>query len=113
MAVKLVKNPDFIQMELPMDLELGQGESVLKHTRMESESVRHAWYELYIVKIPHGFVIEKVSGGIGCGRQRESWFRRERTDAEKKFDQIVADKINPARRSPRKYSLVKQAAAEA
>ena len=103
---KVEKNGDFIQMELPLDITIGRGESVLKHSRLEAPSAKGAWYELFMVKIPHGYLVEKVSGAAGCGRQRESWFRREKTDAEKKFDRIVADKTNPDRRSPRKYNLV-------
>ena len=105
-TAKIEKCGDFQQMELPLDIKIGRGESVLKHTRLEAKSSRGAWYELFMVKIPHGFIVEKVSGGTGCGRQRESWFRRELAEAEKKFERIVADKTNPERRSPRKYSLV-------
>lgn len=99
------KNPDFQQMELP--LELGKGEQVLMHTRLEApSSKRCAWYELFLIKAANGFLIEKHSGASGCGRQKETWFRRHRIDAEKKFSKIVTDKINPARRSPRIYSVV-------
>lgn len=98
-------NPD-LQMELP--LELGKGEQVLVHTRLEApSSKRCAWYELFLIEAANGFLIEKHSGAKGCsGRQKETWFRRHRIDAERKFSKIVTDKTNPARRSPRIYSVV-------
>lgn len=100
------RNPDFQQMTLPL-VELGRGERVIKHTRLEAQSARGAWYELFLIKVPNGFHIEKISGAPGCGRHnKETWFRRHLQEAERKFDRILTDKTNPARRSPRKYAVV-------
>lgn len=91
------------QLELSLDLGLERGERVIKHTRLVAPSVRNAWYELFLVRLPHGFLISKVSGATGQGNLTETWFRRQKTDTESKFDKIVLDKTNPLRRSPRKY----------
>lgn len=99
------KNADFQQMNLP--LELNAGEQVLQQIRLEAESVRSAWYELYLVRTPNGFLIEKHSGSLlGHSRQKETWFRRTLCDAERKYSQILSNKLNPKRRSPRKYMVV-------
>ena len=98
------KNGDFSQMELP--LELGKGEKVLQHARLVAASTKGAWYELYLVGIPHGFLIEKHSGVSNSpGRQKETWFRRNLVDAENKYFKIIKDKLNPERKSPRKYRV--------
>jgi hypothetical protein len=104
-AQVLEKISDFQQMDLP--LVLGKGEKVLLRTRLVADSALGAWYELYLVGIPHGYLIEKHSGvSTSHGRQKEIWFRRNLTEAERKFSKIIDDKINPLRRSPRKYRVV-------
>jgi hypothetical protein len=98
------KNSDFNQMELP--LELGKGEEVLQRARLVAASKQGAWYELYLVGIPHGYLIEKHSGVSNSpSRQKETWFRRNLVDAENKFFKIIKDKLNPERKSPRKYQI--------
>jgi len=97
-------NSDFNQMELP--LELGEGEKVLQRARLVAASPKAAWYELYLVVIPHGYLIEKHSGASNSPvRQKEIWFRRDLADAENKFSKIIKDKLNPDRKSPRKYRV--------
>ncbi len=52
-------------------------------------------------------MIEKHSGSShSLSRQKETWFRRRRGDAEQKYCQILNNKLNPNRRSPRKYKVV-------
>ena len=98
-------NTDFQQIALPLDLCIG--EHVLQRTRLEADSALGAWYELYLVVTPSGFLIEKHSGSSrNLGRQKETWFRRRRADAERKYSQILSNKLNPNRRSPRKYKVV-------
>ena len=97
-------NCDFSQMELP--LELGKGEKVLQRARLVAASAKGAWYELYLVGIPHGYLIEKHSGITNSiVRQKETWLRRNLIDAENKFSKIIKDKLNPERKSPRKYRI--------
>jgi hypothetical protein len=99
------ENADFQQMALP--LELGSGERILQRIRLEAESVRGAWYELYLVDTLNGFLIEKHSGSAhGHSRQKETWFRRTRPDAERKYTQILSSKLNQKRKNPRKYQVV-------
>ena len=59
-SVRVEENSDFQQIALP--LELGFGERILQSIRLEAESVFGAWYELYLVVTPNGFLIEKHSG---------------------------------------------------
>ena len=106
-AVRVEENSDFQQIALPLDLCIG--EHVLQRTRLEAESTFGAWYELYLVITPNGFLIEKHSGSArGLSRQKETWFRRNRVDAEHKYTQILNSKLNQKRRSPRKYKVVEQ-----
>ncbi len=106
-AVRVEENSDFQQIALPLDLCIG--EHVLQRTRLEAESTFGAWYELYLVVTPNGFLIEKHSGSArGLSRQKETWFRRNRVDAEHKYTQILNSKLNQKRRSPRKYKVVEQ-----
>ena len=105
--VRVEENSDFQQIVLP--LELGFGEHVLQRIRLEAESAFGAWYELYLVVTPNGFLIEKHSGSSHTlNRQKETWFRRNKVDAERKYSQILCSKLNQKRRSPRKYKVVGQ-----
>jgi hypothetical protein len=81
-------------------------ERVLMRVRLESESALSAWYELALVSTPFGYLVEKTSGAQGRGHQSETWYRRNLPDAEKKYSRILSDKVNPKRRSPRKYRVV-------
>ena len=109
-AALVEENSDFKQMALP--LELASGEHILQRIRLEAESVRGAWYELYLVDTPNGFLIEKHSGSAhGPGRQKETWFRRTLPDAERKYTQILSSKLNQKRKNPRKYQVVEHKAA--
>jgi len=110
-TMKVEENSDFQQIVLP--LELGFEEHILQRTRLEADSTLGAWYELYLVVTPNGFLIEKHSGSShSLVRQKETWFRRRRTDAERKYHQILSNKLNPNRRSPRKYKVVTDATRE-
>jgi|GEM_PF-2764951 len=103
--VRVEENSDFQQITLP--LELGFGEQILQSIRLEAESLFGAWYELYLVLTPSGYLIEKHSGSArGLSRQKETWFRRRLPDAERKYSQILNSKLNQKRRSPRKYKVV-------
>ena len=94
-----------VQLELALDLGLERGERVIKHARLVAPSTRSAWYELFLVSVPHGFLVSKISGATGQGKQKETWFRRHIEEAEKKYNGIIMDKTNPLRRSPRKYTI--------
>lgn len=98
-------NVDFQQLALPLDLAVG--DRILQHTRLEAESVRCAWCELYLVMTPNGFLIEKHSGSSrGASRQKETWSRRTLPDAERKYSQILNSMLNQMRQGLRKYKVV-------
>jgi hypothetical protein len=104
-TVRVDENCDFQQIALPLDLRIG--EHVLQRTRLEADSALGAWYELYLVITPNGFLIEKHSGSSrSLNRQKETWFRRSLPDAKRKYSQILNNKLNHSRRSPRKYKVV-------
>lgn len=104
-AAQVEENSDFQQISLPLDL--GSGDHVLQRIRLEAESTFGAWYELYLVFTPSGFLIEKHSGSSrGLSRQKETWFRRNLPDAERKYAQILNSKLNQKRCSSRKYKVV-------
>lgn len=106
-TVQIEEGGDFQQNALPLDL--GIGEELLRRIRLEADSALAAWYELYLVATPGGFLIEKHSGSLQTQRrQKEIWFRRSRPEAERKFSQILKNKLNPQRKSPRKYSVAEQ-----
>ena len=82
-TARIEENVDFQQMALP--LGLGIGERILLHIRLKADSALGAWYELYLIMIPSGFLIEKHSGlSRGLSRQNETWFRRTFTEADRK-----------------------------
>ncbi|QOX81059.1 hypothetical protein FY034_18965 (plasmid) [Trichlorobacter lovleyi] len=93
--------------ESQMDLfSATSDERMIMRSRLESDSVQHAWYELALISIRGGFLIEKHSGSDIGGLNIEIWFRRSLDAAEKKYSQILHEKIKPDRKSPRKYHLV-------
>lgn len=82
-------------------------ERMIMRSRLESDSTANKpFYELALIAIRGGFLIEKHSGSDIGGLNVEIWFRRSLDAAEKKYGQILSEKINPARKSPRKYHLV-------
>ena len=104
-TVRVEENCDSEPVSIP--LVLGSGEHILRRIRLEAESVQGAWYELYLVGTPGGFLIEKHSGSArSLSRQKETWFRRSLPDAERKYCQILSSKLNQQRRSPRRYKVV-------
>lgn len=106
-AVRIEENNDLQQIELPLDL--GSGEHIQQHIRLEAESTFGAWYELYLVVTPGGYLIEKHSGSSrGFSRQKEIWFRRTLSEAERKYSQILNSKLNQKRRNPRRYKVVEK-----
>lgn len=101
---RLDLNTDFQQVALPLDLAFG--EHIIQRIRLEAESELGAWYELYLVVTPSGFLIEKHSGSArSFSRQKETWFRRTLPEAKRKYSQILSCKLNHNRRNQRKYKV--------
>ncbi len=104
--VRVEENSDFQQIALPLDLAIG--EHILQRIRLEAESTLGAWYELYLVITPSGFLIEKHSGSTRSpSRQKETWYRRSLPEAKRKYTQILNSKLSQRRSNPRKYKVVK------
>ncbi len=90
------ENSDFQQIALPLDLTVG--EHILQRTRFEADGETGSWYELYLVVIPHGFLIEKHSGSSrGHGRVKKTWSRRFLPDAKRKYSQILSYQLSHTR----------------
>ena len=79
-------------------------ERKLRETRLEADT--GAYYALTLIEIAGGYLVSKKSGVGDRKPHEEAWFRRHRDEAEARFESIVADKINPERKSPRKYRIV-------
>lgn len=70
------------------------------------ESRRQAFYTIWIETFDGGFRVCKESGGLGKVWQRLAWEFESLQDAEKLFQKRVKEKINPERKSQRKYRMV-------
>lgn len=70
------------------------------------ESRRLAFYTIWIETFEEGFRVCKESGGLGKVWQRRAWEFDSLQDAEKLFRKRVKEKINPERKSSRKYRLI-------
>lgn len=70
------------------------------------ESRRQAFYTIWIETFEEGFRVCKESGGLGKVWQHRTWEFASLQDAEKLFQKRVKEKINPERRSARKYYLI-------
>jgi hypothetical protein len=105
LSERVDRNSDFQQIALPLDLAIG--EHVLQHSRLEADSQPSAWYELYLVVTPQGFLIEKHSGSLmQPDRLKETWFRRSLREAKRKYSQIFSFKLNQTRKKHGKYKVM-------
>ena len=94
-------------MEKQCSLFPEKEEHVILKTRLEAESVLGAWYELSLISTKIGFLIKKSSGAARrSSKQNEIWFRPDLMGARRKYSNILAAKINPNRKNPRKYHVV-------
>ena len=80
--------------------------NVLKQTYLEAESPRHAWYQITMIQLTEGFVIEKCSGCQGRKPHIEAWFRWESLAANEVYDRILKTKTKLGRK--RVYRKVQQ-----
>ena len=71
---------------------------VIQQMMLNANSSAGAWYQLRLLEIPGGFVIEKRSGRRGKAGQMECWFRWTQLDAEKVFSKIYKAKTRPGRK---------------
>jgi len=71
---------------------------VLIQTYLEAESPRHAWYQIRMIQLAEGFVVEKKSGSHGHKAHTEAWFRWETAAARKVYDKILKAKTKTGRK---------------
>lgn len=71
---------------------------ILTQIYLEAESSCHAWYQIRMIQLAEGFVIEKQSGCRGGKAHTEAWFRWERIAARKFFDRILSAKTKIGRK---------------
>ncbi len=79
---------------------------VLRKTYLEAESPRYAWYQITMIQLVEGFVIEKKSGCQGRKPHTDAWFRWESFAATETYDKILRRKTKPGRK--RVYRQVQQ-----
>lgn len=71
---------------------------VIQQMMLKANSSAGAWYQLRLLEIAEGYVIEKRSGRRGTEGQMECWFRWTQLDAEKVFKKIYKAKTRPGRK---------------
>lgn len=79
---------------------------VLRRERLAAESAKHAFYELSLVEVEIGYLIEKRSGAQRETLDTDVWFKPTLSAATRFFERKLKQKTNPARQSPRKYHPV-------
>ncbi|ORJ61347.1 hypothetical protein [Geothermobacter hydrogeniphilus] len=77
---------------------------VLLQTYLEADSPGHAWYQLRLIRLAEGYVVEKKSGRRGRKGQVEAWFRWDSGAARCLYDKILDNKTREGRR--RVYRIV-------
>lgn len=77
---------------------------ILQKTRLEATSPKNAWYELELVELLEGFAVIKHSGQYAAKGVEDAWFRRTLDSAEKKYLDIIKQKIS--RTTGRQYKEV-------
>jgi hypothetical protein len=78
---------------------------IFKKVHLIAESPKNAFYRLWLEAHADGYILKKESGSGERVLDRRQWTFKSREIAEKKFDRRVRDKINPDRKSPRKYKI--------
>jgi hypothetical protein len=69
------------------------------------ESPRRAFYTIWLENYQGAYRICKESGGFSKVWQRRTWIYESLEEAEKVFKSRLQSKLNPQRRSTRKYRL--------
>lgn len=82
---------------------------VLQNIMLEADSTGKAWYQIKLLRLKEGFVVEKFSGPRGRLGDRRAWFFWDQGEAEKAVERTVRAKTNPGRK--RVYRLRESSAA--
>lgn len=75
-----------------------QGPKILQTFLLEAESAMNACYQLKLLRLQEGFVVEKLSGRKGHLGDRRAWFFWDQSEAEQAFERIVLKKTSPGRK---------------
>ena len=78
----------------------------IKHTRLVASSPKNAFYNLWLEELNGEYRIRKESGAGKKVLDKRLWRFESLEKAEKTFEQRVRVKINPVRKSPRKYKIL-------
>ena len=71
-----------------------------------ADSPKKAFYTLRIVECLGKYSVEKESGAAGHVLDKRTWPAKNLDAAGKRFNRILKKKIDPGRKSPRKYKGV-------
>ena len=74
---------------------------MLQDIMLETDS---AWYQIKLMRLQDGYVVEKLSGRKGFLGDRRAWFFWELSDAEQTVEKIIRRKTTPGRK--RVYKVV-------
>ncbi len=72
---------------------------------LQSDSPKKAWWRLTLIEHNECYALIKESGIKGRMLDRRMWPMRSAEKAKKMFDRKVKEKLNPSRKSPRKYEI--------
>lgn len=79
--------------------------SILKSILLTANSPKNAWWKLEIIEHNGKYYIRKLSGIPGHVLDRRIWPMESYVEAEKEYYRKIKAKLNPKRKSPRKYTL--------
>ena len=79
--------------------------TICKKIDLIADSPKNAFYRLWLETHIDGYLLKKESGYGDKILDCRQWTFKSREIAEKHFDRRVRDKLNPDRKSPRKYKI--------
>ena len=80
--------------------------TITNWTKLQADSPKKAFYIIMIVECQGAYTVVKESGCDGRVMDTRRWVQPSFEKAWKKFNQIIRNKTNPSRGSPRKYKKV-------
>lgn len=90
-------------VKLPRQLHLF--DFLLKEVRLEAKSAKCAFWALRLFERQGEYYISKESGGNEKVLDRRHWPQKSYESAMKTFDKKVREKLNPNRKSKRRYEI--------
>ena len=71
---------------------------ILRFITLEADSATNAWYQVKLLRLREGFVVEKRSGRRGHLGDMRAWFFWDQEQAEKTLKRILREKTKPGRK---------------